>query len=78
MIRNRDKCEVIIVGAGPSGISCAFELAKSGVDVIVLERGDYPGAKNMFGGIFFSCVMNDMIPEFYKEAPVERYVSKKR
>ena len=71
------KCEVVIVGAGPSGIACGYVLAKAGVDVVILERGQYPGAKNMFGGIFFADQMNELIPEFYTEAPVERFVAKK-
>ena len=71
------KCEVVIVGAGPAGIACGHVLAEAGVDVIILERGQYPGAKNMFGGIFFADQMNKLIPEFYTEAPVERFVAKK-
>ena len=71
------KCEVVIVGAGPAGIACGYVLAEAGVDVIILERGQYPGAKNMFGGIFFADQMNKLIPEFYTEAPVERFVAKK-
>jgi len=71
------KCEVAIVGAGPAGVACGYVLAKAGVDVVILERGQYPGAKNMFGGIFFADQMNKLIPEFYTEAPVERYVAKK-
>lgn len=77
-MRNSDKVEVIVVGAGPSGLSCAYTLAKNGVDVLVIERGDYPGAKNMFGGIFFSSVMEQLIPEFLDDAPWERFVSKRR
>jgi len=71
------KCEVAIVGAGPAGIACGYVLAKAGVDVVILERGQYPGAKNMFGGIFFADQINKLIPEFYTEAPVERFVAKK-
>jgi len=71
------KCEVVIVGAGPAGIACGYVLAKAGVDVVILERGQYPGAKNMFGGTFFADQMNELIPEFYTEAPVERFVAKK-
>jgi len=78
MIVDRDRCEVAIVGAGPAGISCGFVLAKAGVNVVILERGEYPGAKNVFGGIFYSTQMNRLLPDFYKEAPIERYVSKKR
>jgi len=70
-------CEVVIVGAGPAGISCGYVLARAGVDVVILERGQYPGAKNMFGGIFFADQMSKLIPEFYTEAPVERFVAKK-
>jgi electron transfer flavoprotein-quinone oxidoreductase len=71
------KCEVAIVGAGPAGVACGYVLAAAGVDVVILERGEYPGAKNMFGGIFFADQMNKLVPEFYTEAPVERFVAKK-
>jgi len=77
MIADRDRCEVVIIGAGPAGISCGYVLAKAGVQVLILERGQYPGAKNMFGGIFFSNQMSKLIPNFYNEAPVERFVAKK-
>jgi len=73
-----DKVDVIIVGAGPSGMACAYVLAKKGIEVVVIERGKYPGAKNLFGGIFFSSVMNNLIPEFINEAPWERFVSKRK
>ena len=78
MAADNGNCEVVIVGAGPAGISCGYVLAKAGVDVLILERGQYPGAKNMFGGIFFSDQMSKLIPSFYNEAPVERFVAKKR
>jgi electron transfer flavoprotein-quinone oxidoreductase len=71
------ECEVVIVGAGPAGIACGYVLAKAGVEVVILERGQYPGAKNMFGGIFYADQMSKLIPEFYIEAPVERFVAKK-
>jgi len=71
------ECEVVIVGAGPAGISCGYVLAKAGIDVVILERGRFPGAKNMFGGIFFADQMNKLIPDFYLDAPVERFVAKK-
>ncbi|MBZ0202422.1 MAG: NAD(P)/FAD-dependent oxidoreductase [Ignavibacteria bacterium] len=34
--------KVIIVGAGPAGISCAIQLKRSGIDPLVLEKAD-PG-----------------------------------
>ena len=35
------KTDVLVVGAGYGGLSTALELARSGVDVTVLERGDF-------------------------------------
>ena len=40
-----EKFEVIVVGAGLAGLAAAYTLAGNGVEVVVLERGDYPGAK---------------------------------
>ncbi len=77
-MRFKDKVDVIVVGAGPAGLASAYTLAKSGVNVVVIERGEYPGSKNMFGGIFFSPVMEKLFPEFLEKAPWERFVSKRR
>ncbi len=70
----RKDFDVIIVGAGPSGLAAGFVLAKAGVNTIIIERGKFPGAKNVMGGIFYAKAMDDLIPEFYKEAPVERHI----
>jgi electron transfer flavoprotein-quinone oxidoreductase len=51
-------------------------MAKQGLNVLVLERGQYPGAKNMWGGAFFGPLMKDLFPNFLEEAPVERMVSR--
>ncbi|MHC5039679.1 MAG: FAD-dependent oxidoreductase, partial [Planctomycetota bacterium] len=45
-----DEVDVVIVGAGLAGLSAAWHLADSGLQVLVVERGDAPGAKNMTGG----------------------------
>jgi protoporphyrinogen oxidase len=34
---------VVVLGGGLAGLACAYELAKSGVDVTVLEREPHPG-----------------------------------
>jgi electron transfer flavoprotein-quinone oxidoreductase len=71
------KFDVIVVGAGPAGATAAMLLAKSGLEVLLLERGKYPGEKNMFGGALFGRVLNDLIPNYWEEAPVERFINRK-
>jgi len=73
-----ERFEVIIVGAGLSGIAAALTLARAGVEVLVIERGDFPGAKNLFGGILYSGVLAELVPEFWNEAPVERHIVNRR
>ncbi len=40
-----DRYEVIVVGAGPSGLSAAIEAAKRGLKVIVFDENDKPGGQ---------------------------------
>jgi electron transfer flavoprotein-quinone oxidoreductase len=72
------KFDAIVVGAGPAGIACAYELAKGGAKVLLLERGEYPGSKNVMGGVLYRKQMEEVIPEFWKEAPLERPVTEQR
>lgn len=41
--------KVTVVGSGPAGLSCAWELARRGVHVSVVERADRPGGLLMYG-----------------------------
>ncbi|MCG2725402.1 MAG: FAD-dependent oxidoreductase [Elusimicrobia bacterium] len=66
--------DVIIVGAGPAGLAAAYKLSTAGIKVIVIERGAFPGAKNVMGGIFYRKAMEDLIPDFEKTAPLERHI----
>ncbi len=70
-----NKFDVIVVGAGPAGIAAALTLAKAGTDVIVIERGIAPGSKNMMGGVLYSKMLNDLVPKFWEEAPIERHIA---
>jgi len=73
-----EQFEVLIIGAGPAGISAAIALAKAGVEVVVLERGEYPGAKNVYGGILFTHQLEKIVSETLDEAPFERAVTRRR
>ena len=43
--------DVIIAGAGPAGTIAAFELARQGVDVLILEKSEFPRYKVCGGGL---------------------------
>lgn len=70
-----DKFDVIIVGAGLAGLSAAYKLAQAGVEVVVVERGDYPGAKNVTGGRLYVNPVRQYLPEIWDTAPLERHVT---
>lgn len=72
-----NKFDAIVVGAGPAGVTAAMVLAKAGLNVVIFERGEYPGSKNMFGGVFYHQVLNELLPNFWEEAPVERYITRR-
>ncbi|MEH7177378.1 FAD-dependent oxidoreductase [Neobacillus vireti] len=73
-----EKFDVIVVGAGPAGTSCALVCAQNGLNVLLIERGEYPGSKNVMGGVLYRKQMEELIPEFWKEAPLERPVIEQR
>ncbi len=70
-----DKFDVIIVGAGLAGLAAAYKLSQAGLEVVLVERGEYPGSKNLSGGVLYSRIMEKLIPNWWEEAPIERYVT---
>ena len=68
--------DAIVVGAGPAGSAAAITMARADLDVIVIERGAYPGAKNVFGGVLYTPTLRELVN--VDEAPTERYVGEKR
>ena len=68
--------ECIVVGGGLAGLSAAYGLAAAGVEVMVLERGDYSGAKNVTGGRLYVKPIRGFYPELWDEAPFERSVAR--
>ena len=72
MLVRENKTDVIVVGAGPAGISCAITLARAGKEVVLIERGMFAGSKNMFGGAIYTSAVKEIFPNFETDAPIER------
>ena len=70
--------DAIVVGAGPAGIVAAKLMAQAGLSVVVLERGQFPGAKNVSGGILYRYPTEEFAPEFEISAPLERPIIEQR
>lgn len=70
-----DIFDAIIVGAGLAGSVAALVLAREGAQVLLIERGNYAGGKNVTGGRMYAHSLERIIPGFTKEAPIERMIT---
>ncbi len=68
--------DVIVVGAGIAGCVTAYQLARQGRTVLLIERGESPGSKNLSGGVLYSRGIQQVFPGFLDEAPVERRITR--
>ncbi len=73
-----EEFDAIVVGAGPGGVSAALTMARAGLSVVLFERGERPGVKNVMGGVMYGRMLADIVPEFWKTAPIERIVVDER
>lgn len=68
--------DVIVVGAGIAGSVTARQLALAGRSVLLVERGESPGAKNLSGGVLYTHALRDVLPDLAAQAPVERVITR--
>lgn len=73
-----ERFDAIVVGAGPAGTSAALTMAKGGMKVILLERGQYPGSKNVMGGILYREMLDRVEAGLSETAPLERHIIEQR
>jgi electron transfer flavoprotein-quinone oxidoreductase len=69
--------DVVVVGAGPAGAAAAIAAARAGLSVVLIERGPFPGSKNMYGGVIYGRVLDGIVPQWWTEAPIQRWVTRR-
>ena len=67
--------DVIVVGAGPCGISAAIEIAQAGKKVVLLDRAKYIGSKNMYGGAIYKTALKEIFQDDFNTLPYERIIN---
>ncbi|MCW2485782.1 FAD-dependent oxidoreductase [Candidatus Symbiopectobacterium sp. NZEC127] len=75
---SEEKFDAIVVGAGVAGCIAGYVMAQAGLDVLVIERGNSAGSKNMTGGRLYAHSLESIIPGFAQQAPVERKVTREK
>jgi electron transfer flavoprotein-quinone oxidoreductase len=73
-----ERFDAIVIGAGMAGNAAALTLAQRGLKVLQLERGEYSGSKNVQGAILYSDSLEQLIPNFREDAPLERHIVEQR
>src|SRR6476620_1535630 len=69
--------DVVVVGAGPAGSCAAIEAARCGLRTLLLERGPFPGSKNMYGGVVYPRILDELIPQWWIDVPIQRWVTRR-
>ena len=69
--------DVVVVGAGPAGSAAALTLARAGRSVCLLERGPFPGSKNVYGGVIYGRILDQLIPSWWETVPAQRWITRR-
>jgi electron transfer flavoprotein-quinone oxidoreductase len=62
-----EKFDCIIVGAGVAGLAAAMTLAKNNMKFLLIEKGEFPGSKNVSGGVLWGSDLNKLVPNYWEE-----------
>ena len=75
-----ERFDCIIVGGGVAGLSAAMALARADARFLLVERGEWSGAKNVSGGVLWGTDLARLVPNYWEdpEAGWERFVGRRR
>ncbi|MBI4701761.1 MAG: FAD-dependent oxidoreductase [Deltaproteobacteria bacterium] len=71
-----ERFDVVVVGGGLAGLSCAHETAAAGLGTALFERGEECGSKNVSGGRLYLGPLTGLLPACWRDAPFERRVAR--
>ena len=78
-MRMKIECDVLVVGAGPAGLSAALLLSKKGISTIVLEKNKSPGSQQTSYDITEGSRIHDILYEMrikpLKTSPISEWFS---
>jgi electron transfer flavoprotein-quinone oxidoreductase len=69
--------DVVVVGAGPAGSCAATVLARNGHSVVLIERGPFAGSKNMYGGVIYPRILDQLHPNWWDDVPIQRWITRR-
>ena len=76
--------DIIVVGGGCAGTIAAYVAAKKGKSVLLIERGEEPGSKNMTGGRIYAHSLRRLFDAYgegevtWEDIPFERKITHER
>lgn len=75
-----ERFDCIIVGGGIAGLSAAMALARADARFLLVERGEWSGAKNVSGGVLWGHDLARLVPHYWEEedAGWDRFVNHRR
>ena len=75
-----DRFDCIIVGGGVAGLAAAMTLARADARFLLVERGEWSGAKNVSGGVLWGRDLARLVPDYWADpdAGFERFVNHRR
>jgi len=74
-----EKFDCIIVGAGVAGLAAAMTLARNNMKFLLIEKGEFPGSKNVSGGVLWGSDLAKLVPNYWEEdAGWDRFINHRR